>query len=129
MVRYWPGASALTGTQRVRVASVTRCGGRIDDTGLARPVVDYADGMHESAQAGRHFRWVVPLVLVVAIGTAVWDATFGSTREVIASRVYLVLLAAELFWWPRHRGGLLANADRARERALELIGSGGPQVE
>ena len=123
MVKYWPGATALTGEQRVRVAGVTRWGGRIGDPALAQPVVDFADGMRKAAESGRHFRWVVPLVLVVAIGTAVWDAAFGSTRDVIASGVYLVLLGIELFWWPGRRDQLLVNADRARERAVALIES------
>lgn len=121
MVTYWPGATALTGEQRVRVAGVTRCGGRIGDPALAQPVVDYADGMFRSAETGRPFRWVVPLILVVAIGTAMWDAVFGATRDVIASCLYLVLLAVEMFWWPRRRDQLLVNADRARERAVGLL--------
>ena len=129
MVKYWPGAEALTGAQRVRVAGVTRWGGRIGDPALAQPVVDYADGMDKSAESGRHFRWVVPLVLVVAIGAAGWDAVFGSTRDVIASCLYLVLLAAELCWWPRRRDQLLVNADRARARAVALIESTAPKSE
>ncbi|WP_431232317.1 hypothetical protein ACQ856_23055 [Mycolicibacterium psychrotolerans] len=121
MVKYWPGARALTGEQRVRVAGVTRWGGRIGDPALAQPVVDYADGLHASAETGRPFRWVLPVILVVAIGIAGWDAMFGSTRDVVASCVYLVLLGFELFWWPGRRDQLLTNADRARERAVALI--------
>jgi hypothetical protein len=121
MVRFWPGASALTGEQRVRVAGVTRWGGRIGDPALAQAVVDYADGLHTSAETGRPFRWVVPLVLVVAVGAAVWDALFGSTRDLVSSCLYLVLLGLELFWWPGRRDQLLTNADRARERAVALI--------
>ncbi|BBX07620.1 hypothetical protein [Mycolicibacterium aichiense] len=121
MVTFWPGASALTGEQRVRVAGVTRWGGRIGDPALAQPVVDYADGLRKSAETGRPFRWVLPLILVVAIGIAGWDAVFGSTRDLIASCVYLVLLGFELFWWPGRRDQLLTNADRARERAVALI--------
>ena len=121
MVRYWPGASALTGEQRVRVVGVTHWGGRIGDPALAQPVVDFADGMHKAAEAGRPFRWVLPLILAVAVGTAVWDSVFGSTRDMIASLLYLVLMGVELFWWPGRRDRLLANADRAKERALGLI--------
>jgi hypothetical protein len=127
MVVYWPGAKALTGEQRVRVAGVTRWGGRIGDPALAQPVVDYADGMRKSAETGRPFRWVVPLILVVAIGAAVWDAVFGSTRDAIASCVYLVLLGVEVFWWPGRRDQLLTNAERARERAVALIESAAPK--
>ncbi|WP_431240034.1 hypothetical protein ACQ86B_11070 [Mycolicibacterium aichiense] len=121
MVKYWPGATALSGEQRVRVAGVTRWGGRIGDPALAQPVVDYADGLRTSAETGRHFRWVLPLILVAAIGTAGWDAIGGSTRDVVASCVYLVLLGFELFWWPGRREQLLVNADRARERAVALV--------
>jgi len=121
MVRYWPGASALTGRQRERVAGVTHWGGRIGDPALAQSVVDFADGMHKAEAAGRPFRWVIPLVLAVGIGVAVWDSVFGSTRDLIASLVYLVLMGFELFWWPGRRDRLLDNADRAKERALTLI--------
>jgi hypothetical protein len=34
-----------------------------------------------------------------------------------ASAIYLVLLFIELFWWPKRRDRLLANADRAAEIA------------
>lgn len=123
LVTYWPGASALTGEQRIRVAGVTRWGGRIGDPALAQPVIDFADGMHRSAETGRPFRWVIPLVLAIGIGVAAWDAAFGSTRDLIASCVYLVLMCIELFWWPGRRDQLLDNADRARERAVALIAS------
>ncbi|WP_179473425.1 hypothetical protein [Mycolicibacterium vinylchloridicum] len=123
MVRYWPGASALTGEQRERVVGVTHWGGRIGDPVLAQSVVDFADGMHRAEEKGRPFRWVIPLVLVVGIGTAVWDSVFGSTRDMISSLVYLALLGVELFWWPGRRDRLLDNADRAKERALALIES------
>jgi hypothetical protein len=123
MVRYWPGASALSGEERERVAGVTHWGGRIGDPALAQPVVDFADGMHKAAEAGRPFRWVLPLALAVGAGAAVWDSVFGSTRDTVASLVYLVLMGFELFWWPGRRDRLLANADRAKERALGLIES------
>jgi hypothetical protein len=35
----------------------------------------------------------------------------------VASGIYLVLLLIELFWWPKRRDRLLANADRAAEIA------------
>ncbi|MEO3760497.1 hypothetical protein ABGB19_19710 [Mycobacterium sp. B14F4] len=52
-------------------------------------------------------------VLVVAVGTAVWDAVFGSWGSAIASAIYLAALGVELFWWPRRQAQLLANANRA----------------
>ncbi|MCX2930232.1 hypothetical protein ORI20_08095 [Mycobacterium sp. CVI_P3] len=123
MARFWPGASALSGEQRARVAGVTHWGGRMGDPALAQPVVDFADGMHRSADSGRPFRWVLPLVLVLALGVAVWEVVAGSPRGLVASCLCLVLLGFVLFWWPDRRERLLANADRARDRALELIES------
>jgi hypothetical protein len=117
MARYWPGAKDLTGEERVTVARTARRGGRIDDARLAPAVIDYSSGMRAAAEQARPFRWLVPLVLVVAVGTAVWDAVFGSWGNAVASGIYLALLLLELFWWPKRRAQLLANADRAADMA------------
>ena len=45
----------------------------------------------------------------VGVGTAVWDAVFGSWGNAVASGIYLVLLLLELFWWPKRRDRLLAG--------------------
>jgi O-antigen/teichoic acid export membrane protein len=119
MARYWPGAKDLTGEERVTVARTARRGGRIDDRRLAPAVVDYSSGMRAAAEQARPFRWLVLLVLVVAVGTAVWDAAFGSWGNAVASGIYLVVLLLELFWWPKRRAQLLANADRAETMARE----------
>jgi hypothetical protein len=63
----------------------------------------------------------LPLVLVVGVGTAVWDAVFGSWGNAVASGIYLVLLLLELFWWPKRRDRLLADADRAAEIAQHFL--------
>jgi hypothetical protein len=120
MARYWPGARNLSGAERVAVARTARRGERVEDAGLAQAVIDYSRGLHAAADQGRPFRWVVPLVLVVAVGTAVWDAAYGSWGNVVASAIYLVLLLFELFWWPKQRQQLLANADRAAEMAAAM---------
>jgi hypothetical protein len=117
MARYWPGAKDLTGEERVTVARTARRGEHIADARLAQAVIDYSHGMHEAVDKARPFRWVLPLVLVVAIGTAVWDAVFGSWGNAAASAIYLVLLLLELFWWPKRRDQLLANADGAAQIA------------
>jgi O-antigen/teichoic acid export membrane protein len=119
MARYWPGAKDLTGEERVTVARTARRGERIDDPRLAPAVIDYSSGMRAAAEQGRPFRWLVPVVLVVAIGTAVWDAVFGSWGNAAASGIYLVLLLVELFWWPKWRAQLLANAENAAEMASQ----------
>jgi hypothetical protein len=62
---------------------------------------------------------VLVFVFVVAAGMAAYDAVFGSWGNAVASAIYLAALVAELFWWPRRRQRLLANADRAAELARE----------
>jgi hypothetical protein len=113
MARYWPGAKQLSGGERVTVVRAARRGERIGDSRLAQAVVDYSSGMHAAAETARPFRWLIPLVLVVAAGTAVWDAVYGSWGNAAASAIYLMLLLIELFWWPKRRDELLANVDSA----------------
>jgi O-antigen/teichoic acid export membrane protein len=120
MVRYWPGARDLSGEERVAVARAARRGERIRDAGLAQAVIDYGRGMHEAAERAKPFRWVVPLVLVVAVATAIWDGVYGTWGNAVASGIYLVLLLLELLWWPKRREQLLANADRAAEMAAAM---------
>ncbi len=69
--------------------------------------------LHLSTEDARLLRWLIVVLLVVAVAMAVVDAVFGSWGNVIASAVYLVALILEVFWWPRRRSTLLANADRA----------------
>jgi hypothetical protein len=120
MARYWPGSKELTGEERVTTVQAARRGELIDDARLAQPVIDYSRGMHAAADNARPLRWLLVFVLVVAVATAVWDAVFGSWGNAVASGIYLVLLAIELFWWPKRQTHLLANADRAAETAGEL---------
>jgi hypothetical protein len=115
MSRYWPGAEQLSGRQRVTVAGAARRGERVGDPGLAQAVVDYSDGMRAAAQQAKPYRWVLPLVLVVSIATALWDAAFGSWGNAIASVVYLGALLIEWLWWPRRRDQLLANVGHAAD--------------
>jgi len=112
-VRYWPGAKQLSGDGRERVANAARRGVRIDDARLVPALTDYRDGLHESAEKAAPFRWLIPVVLIVSIATAVYDAVFGSWGNVIVSFIYLVLLLLEVFWWSRRQKQLLANADEA----------------
>lgn len=119
MARHWPSARQLSGPERERVARAARGGQRIDDSRLALALIDYRDGLHEAAETARPFRWLVPIVLVVAVGTAVWDAAYGSWGNAAASCIYLVMLAVEVFWWPKRQAQLLANADHAAEMARE----------
>jgi hypothetical protein len=121
MARFWPGATDLTGGQRVAVVRSARRGEPIGDARLAQPVIDYGRGLHEAAESAKPFRWVIPLVLVVVIGTAIWDDLYGTWGNAVASTIYLVALPVELFWWPKRQQQLLANADRAAEFAQDAV--------
>jgi hypothetical protein len=121
MARYWPGAKQFSGEERVTVARAARHGEPIDDPQLAAAVIDYSNGMHAAAEQAKPFRWVVPLILVVSIGTAVWDSIFGTWGNAIASAVYLVALLVELLWWPKRRDELLTNGDRAADIAADVL--------
>jgi hypothetical protein len=119
MARHWPSAKQLSGPEREVVARAARNGQRIDDRRLAPALIDYRNGLHKAAEETRMLRWLVWFVLVVAVGTAAWDAAFGSWGNAIASAIYLAMLLLELFWWPKRQRQLLANADRAAEMAGE----------
>jgi hypothetical protein len=121
MARYWPGAKQLTGDERVMVVNTARRGERIADARLAQAVIDYSRGFHDAAEKGRYFRWFLIFILVVAVGTAVWDTIFGSWGNAVASVIYLVLLLFEIFWWPKRLEQLLVNTDRAAEAATHLV--------
>jgi hypothetical protein len=121
--RHWPSAAQLSGSERERVARAARSGARIDDARLAPALTGYRNGLHEAAENSKPFRWAVWLVLVLAVGAAVWDGIFGSWGNLIASAIYLAMLVFELFWWPKRREQLLANADRAVD-----CGPGGGQT-
>jgi hypothetical protein len=120
MARYWPGAKQLRGDDRVTVVRTARRGERIGDARLAKAVIDYRGGMHAAAEKARSFRWLLIVVLVVAVGTAAWDAVYGSWGNAAASAIYLVLLFIELFWWPKRQEQLLTNADRAADIAAHI---------
>lgn len=121
MARYWPGAKEISGDDRVRVVRAARRGESIGDGRLAQAVIDYSRGIHAAAEKGRLFRWFVIFILVVAVGSAVWDAVFGSWGNAAASAIYLVLLLFELFWWPKRLEQLLANTDRAAATAAQIV--------
>ncbi len=121
MARYWPGAKQLIGDDRVAVVRAARRGEGIRDPRLAQAVIDYSTGMHAAAEQGRPFRWLVPVVLVVALASAVWDGVYGTWGNVVASVIYLVALLFEIFCWPKRRDQLLSNADRAARIAQHVL--------
>lgn len=111
----------MTGDERVRVVRAARHGKRIDDARLAQPVIDYGRGMHAAAEKARPLRWLLVVVLVVAVVSAVWDAVFGSWGNGVASGIYLVLLLLELFYWPKVQDRLLADVDLAADIAAHIL--------
>jgi hypothetical protein len=119
MARYWPAGEELSGEDRVTVVRTARRGERIGDPQLAPAVIQYSEGMRAAAEQAKPYRWVLPLVLVVSIATALWDSIFGTWGNAIASAIYLVAFLVELFWWPKKRDALLANGDRAAEMARQ----------
>lgn len=72
-------------------------------------------GLHAAARDARPLRWVIVVVLVVAIGTAVWDLVLGTWGNAIVSAVYLFALMIEILWWPKRQKTLLDNANRAAQ--------------
>jgi hypothetical protein len=119
MALRWPIANQLSGPDRERVARAARSGGRIADPALMPALTGYRNGLHEAAEGSRMLRWLVWFLLVVSLAMAVWDAAFGSWGNAIVSAIYLVLLVAEVFWWPKRQRRLLANADTAAVMARE----------
>jgi hypothetical protein len=112
MHAYWPEADALSGTDRMAVVRAARRGQRIEDPRLAQPILDYRRGVHASLLE-RRWRWVLIVVLVVAAGTALWDAAFGSWGNLVASVIYLAALVIEVTFWPKWVRRVLTNVDRA----------------
>jgi hypothetical protein len=121
MSRYWPGAKDLSGADRVAVVRAARSGRDIGDPRLARGVVDYRRALHRAAERFRLWWWLIALLGVVALGTAIVDTIFGPVREVVVSWLYFAFFPLEAWWWPRRQARLLANADRAEESAAEFL--------
>ncbi|WP_454790019.1 hypothetical protein [Mycolicibacterium lutetiense] len=113
MARYWPMSKPLNGADRVTVVRTARTGERLDDPRLVVAARDYGRGVQEAAEAARPFRWLLPLVLVVAVASALWDAVFGSVGNAVVSVVYLAALVLELVWWPKRQAQLLENVRQA----------------
>mgnify|MGYP000113621571 CR=1 FL=1 len=113
MARLWPGSKELGAAERVSVVHAARRGERLPDERLVHAANDYRNAMHAAADAAHGFRWLVAFLLAVAAGTAVWDAWYGSIGNAVVSAIYLVMLLAEVFWWPKRRTQLLENVDRA----------------
>ncbi|MBL1104279.1 hypothetical protein JK361_06605 [Streptomyces sp. 5-8] len=117
MGRLWPAAEDLDGADRAAVVRATRRGEAVGDPRLAPSVVEYAGALRRAAEEDRTRRRVVLLVTALALALAVYDTLTGSTGEIIASWLVVVVCLADLVWWPRRRARLLAGADRAEASA------------
>ncbi|MDF3297501.1 hypothetical protein [Streptomyces tropicalis] len=124
MARIWPAAKDMNGVDRAAVVRATRRGEAVGDPRLAPAVVEYAGALRRTAEEDRLGRWVVLLVTALAVALAVYDTAMSTTGETIASWLVVVLLLADLMWWPRRRAVLLARADRAEASARRMTDAG-----
>lgn len=121
MAKFWPAAKHLSGADRVAVARATRSGEDIGDARLAPAVIDYSRALHRAAEGFRLWWWLILVLGVVALGTAIADTIFAPVREAVISWLYFAFFPIEAFWWPRRQVQILANAQRAAESAGCLL--------
>ncbi|MFZ0834733.1 MAG: hypothetical protein WAM92_17010 [Mycobacterium sp.] len=121
MAKFWPGAKQLSGADRVAVARATRSGRDIGDARLAAGVIDYSRSLHRAAEGFRLWWWLILVLGVVALGTAIADTIFAPVREAVISWLYFAFFPIEALWWPRRQAQILANAERAADAASRLI--------
>jgi hypothetical protein len=93
MARFWPGAKHLGGADRVAVARAVRGGRDIGDPRLAPGVIEYSRGLRDAAD--RRLWWLIVVLGVVALGTAVLDTITGPIREVVVSWLYFAFFPIE----------------------------------
>lgn len=113
ILRYWTEFRPLTVAQRRTVVDTVWRGAAIEDPGLAPAALAYGRALAGAVERYRVWRPLVALLLLVALASAIWDATHGSTGNLIVSVVYLVFVVLEVFWWPGRRARLSDNAERA----------------
>jgi hypothetical protein len=121
VAKYWPGAKNFSAADRVTVVRAARSGRDIRDPRLAPGVIEYSRALHNAAERSRLYWWVIVLLGVVALGTAVADTIFAPIREAVVSWLYFAFFPVELLWWPRRAARLIANAERAEESAGQLL--------
>jgi hypothetical protein len=62
------------------VVTAARRGDRIGEDALAPAVIDYRDALNIAAARSAPLRWVVVVVLVVAVATTLWNAAEMARR-------------------------------------------------
>ena len=103
------------------MARATRSGQDISDARLAPAVIEYSRALHRAAEGFRLWWWLILVLGVVALGTAIADTIFAPVREAVVSWLYFAFFPIEAFWWPRRQARILANAELAEESASQLI--------
>ena len=109
MVKYWPGANTLSGTDRVAVTRAVRSGRDIADPRLAPAVIAYSRGLHAASEHSRLWWWMIVVLGVVALGTAIFDTITAPVGEAVVSWLYFAFFPIEAWWWPRRQAHLLAK--------------------
>ncbi|MDP9165765.1 MAG: hypothetical protein M3O32_06855 [Actinomycetota bacterium] len=121
MRRFWPGATMLSGPDRVAVVRAARGGHTIGETSLAEAVIEYSGGLRDAHDQARAYRWVMPLVAALSVTLALTDTFFGSLRLALVSWLWVAIIVVELLWWPRKRNDLLSNAGRAETLSRQIL--------
>ncbi|MBV9640423.1 MAG: hypothetical protein JO330_12810 [Mycobacteriaceae bacterium] len=121
MARFWPGAKALSGADRVAVVRATRRGQNIGEARLGHAVIEYGSGLREAHEQARRYRWVVPVVAALSLILALTDSFFGSIRLALVSWLWVAVIVVELLWWPGKRADLLSDAERAQTLAWRVL--------
>jgi uncharacterized membrane protein len=119
MNKLWPGAKALSPPDRVAVVRAARAGADVGDSRLAPAVIEYGRALKAAADR-RLWRWLIAVLGVVALVTAILDTLYSPVREWVVSWLYFAFFPIEAWWWPRRQSQLLANAERAEESARHL---------
>jgi hypothetical protein len=122
MIKLWPGAKDLSGSDRVAVVAAARTGADVGDSRLARGVIDYSSGLKAAAER-RLWRWFLALLGSMALVVAILDTLFSPVGEYVVSWLYFAYFPIEAWWWPRRQSQLIANAERASEAARALLES------
>jgi hypothetical protein len=117
MGKAWPAANELSPGERVAVSAAARRGRHIDDARLATAAIGYVAALREAREQSRRFRWVVWLCAAAVLALAVLDTYTATPRLAAVSWLFVVFFAVEIFWWPRIRDRLLANAERTEQSA------------
>ncbi len=121
MGKAWPAATDLSPDERVAVSSAVRRGHHIADVQLAAAAIEYAGALRDAGRQARRWCWLVWVGGAAMLVLAVADSVFATPRVATVSWMIVVLGAAEIFWWPRLRDRLLANAERTHKAACRAL--------